>query len=80
MIQFTRDKTSATSNITYINLYDEMTNSTYKPLVKVTSQLTGKEKYFIPTTSYSNKDRYVQLITFVTTTVDNDAPLLGVIF
>tara|TARA_R100000655_G_C2994720_1_gene193561 strand:+ start:2618 stop:3061 length:444 start_codon:yes stop_codon:yes gene_type:complete len=70
MIQLIR-KTSLSVHLLYLNLYDKMTNADYRPLITVTSQLTGKSKTCIfASANYAYKDRYVQLLMYV-------APILG---
>ena len=79
MIQLTRSNSTTTNNV-YLNLYDEMTNSDYKVLITVTSQLTGKSKTFINPTEYTNKNRYVILLTLVTASSSGENLSNGVIF
>ncbi len=72
MIQLLR-KPGNWPNIIYLNIYDKMTNSDYRPLITVTSQLTGKSKTFVFTSAnYFNKDRYVQLLLYVTSIPANE--------
>ena len=80
MIKLFRDDISTTVNTNYLNLYDEMTNSEYKVLITVTSQLTGKSKTFINPTEYTNKNRYVILLTLVTASSSGENLSNGVIF
>ena len=80
MIKLFRDDISTTVNTNYLNLYDEMTNSDYKVLITVTSQLTGKSKTFINPTEYTNKNRYVILLTLVTASSSGENLSNGVIF
>jgi hypothetical protein len=81
MIQFKRNSApSTTVSNTYVNLYDKLTNTDYKVLVGVTSQLTGKVKYYTPTTNYANKERYVQLLTFIASTIGGENLTSGVVF
>ena len=45
MIQWTRNNSiTYTGNRIYADLYDEMTATTYNPLVSITSQSTNKTK------------------------------------
>jgi hypothetical protein len=55
----------------YINLYDKMTSTDYNVLASFKSQLTGKTKTCRPTTVYTNKDRYVQCLVYVTNGSEN---------
>ena len=65
MIQLIR-KTSLSVHLIYLNIYDKMTNADYRPLMTITSQLTGNSKTFIVTTvNYVNKDRYVEMLVYV---------------
>ena len=80
MIQFVRDDTATTVATTDINLYDEMTNADYKVLVTVTSQFTGKSKTYLPATVYTNKERYLTLLTLVCATQGAENLSTGTIF
>jgi hypothetical protein len=63
MIQCTQP-TAALATFTYnLNLWDEFDNiAEYKPLVTITSQLTGSSKTFLNTLSvFTNKERYIAL-------------------
>ena len=72
MIQLSRSNTTTTNDF-YLNIYDEMTSIDYSPLISLTSQLTGKSKTFIPTVvDYTNKDRYVLLTYYLTTTLGDN--------
>jgi len=64
MIQWTRNNSiTYTGNRIYADLYDEMTATTYNPLVSITSQSTNKTKTFIvAATNLTNKERYIQLL------------------
>jgi len=64
MIQWTRNNSTLnTANYIYANLYDEMTATTYAPLIAITSQSTNKTKYFLSgITNYDKKDRYVSML------------------
>jgi len=79
MIQLSRSN-STTTNHVYLNLYDEMTSTDYAVLVSVKSQLTGKTKTFRVTTSYTNKDRYIQMTIFVITSSGGENLESGVVF
>jgi hypothetical protein len=82
MIQLIR-ATSLQFKFVYLNLYDEMTNSDYRPLITFTSQLTGNSKTFLPASaSYTSKDRYVSLLIYTPQNAVNEnlsagAPYLG---
>ena len=58
----------------YLNLYDEFDSTTiYKPLVTVTSQLTGKSKTFVVFSLFStNKERWLECLFATTTTSSED--------
>ena len=64
MIQWTRNNSETfTAGRIYADLYDEMTATTYNPLVSITSQSTNKTKTFIVATmSLTNKERYITLL------------------
>ena len=79
MIQLSRSSGTTTNHI-YLNLYDEMTSADYAVLVSVKSQLTGKTKTFRVTTSYTNKDRYIQMTIFVITSSGGENLESGVVF
>ena len=74
MIQLTYSKGALFTFNNYINLFDEYNGlASYKPLITFTSQLTGKSKTFIPTVvDYTNKDRYVLLTYYLTTTLGDN--------
>tara|TARA_R110000824_G_scaffold50124_1_gene140254 strand:+ start:2589 stop:3041 length:453 start_codon:yes stop_codon:yes gene_type:complete len=82
MIQLLRT-TSLEFKIVHLNIYDEMTNADYRPLITITSQLTGNSKTFLPASaSYAYKERYVSLLIYTPQTVANEnlsagAPFLG---
>ena len=69
----------------YINLYDEMiqngSETSMKPLVSLTSQLTGKTKNFLPfTADYTDKDRCVKMgVNLVSAEVNPLLPVSGYI-
>ena len=75
MIQFaTPDSVgvSLISNTIYLNIYDDFASTvTDSPLWTITSQFTKKSKTYLPSTNYSNKDRYVSMNTVTTTGSDN---------
>lgn len=48
-------------NYIYLDLYDKMTNTDYRPLVEFTSQFTGKTKIFSTNFVVTNKERYIEL-------------------
>ena len=58
----------------YLNLYDEFDSTTiYKPLVTVTSQLTGKSKTFRVFSVFStNKERWLECLFATTTTLSEN--------
>jgi len=63
MIQWTRNN-SITNTFcpAYVDIYDEMTATTYNPLFALTSQSTNKTKYVVSgSNDYTNKERYVKL-------------------
>ena len=65
MIQLIR-ATSLQFKLIRLNLYDKMTNADYRPLMTITSQLTGNSKTFVvATVNYVNKDRYVEMLVYV---------------
>lgn len=71
MIQWTRNNSlSSTNCFAYVDIYDEMTATTYNPLIVLTSQSTNKTKYVIPATDLTNKERYVKLTTTISKTTD----------
>ena len=82
MIQLIR-ATSLQFKTVYLNLYDEMTNADYRPLITFTSQLTGNSKTFLPASAnYVNKDRYVSLLIYTpqnssAENLSSGAPYLG---
>ena len=80
MIQLSRDDSSTLIRWAYLDLYDKMTNSDYKVLMTLTSQLTGKSKTFIAATTYANKDRYLYLLILVATYLGAENLLTGTIF
>ena len=80
MIQLVRDDNTTVVRWAYLDLYDKMTNSDYKVLMTLTSQLTGKSKTFLPGTNYANKDRYLYLLVLVASWEPNENLLTGVIF
>tara|TARA_R100000808_G_scaffold10810_1_gene28441 strand:- start:435 stop:899 length:465 start_codon:yes stop_codon:yes gene_type:complete len=60
------------ANTIYLNIYDEYTSTTvHRSLWTITSQFTKKSKTYLPSTNYSNKDRYVSMNTVTTTGSDN---------
>mgnify|MGYP003135795328 CR=1 FL=1 len=80
MIQLVRDDADTLIRWAYLDLYDKMTNSDYKVLMTLTSQLTGKSKTFLPGTNYANKDRYLYLLILVAATLGAENLLTGTIF
>ena len=63
MIQTLLNDTSGLilQNKIYLNLYDKMTNTDYRPLIYFESQFTKKIKKFTVSATYTNQDRYVEL-------------------
>jgi hypothetical protein len=60
------------ANTIYLNIYDDFASTvTDSPLWTITSQFTKKSKTYLPSTNYSNKDRYVSMNTVTTTGSDN---------
>ena len=55
----------------YLNLYDEFDSTTlFKPLITITSQLTGKSKTFVVFSLFStNKERWLECLFATTTTL-----------
>lgn len=72
MIQLTAQNTNL--QVFYVAIYDEMiingSETTMAPLISFTSQLTGKTKNLLSFSGYSfaQKERYVRIALFVTTT------------
>tara|TARA_R110002050_G_scaffold147_8_gene1032 strand:+ start:971 stop:1414 length:444 start_codon:yes stop_codon:yes gene_type:complete len=80
MIQLLR-ATSLQFKLVYLNLYDEMTNADYIPLITITSQLTGNSKTFLPASAnYVNKDRYVSLLIYSQHIASNENLSAGSLF
>jgi hypothetical protein len=80
MIQLSRSDVK-TSNTFYLNLYDEMTNIDYSPLISLTSQLTGKSKAFRPlSVNTTNKDRYIGILIEIFPTIGSESLVDGQIF
>jgi|TARA_R110001583_G_scaffold47942_5_gene149979 hypothetical protein len=80
MIQLLR-ATSLQFKLVYLNLYDEMTNADYIPLITITSQLTGNSKTFLPASAnYVNKDRYVSLLIYSQQIASNENLSAGSLF
>jgi len=64
MIQFIASSETLPDLNQYVNLdiYDKMTDTTYRPLFKFTSQATNFSYTSIPlSTDYSNKERFVRI-------------------
>ena len=60
MIQLTRS-TAGTVQFAYLDIYDKMTNTDYRPLFTFTSQATGYSFTLIAfSADYSDKERYVK--------------------
>jgi hypothetical protein len=64
----------------YLNLYDEFDSTTlFKPLITITSQLTGKSKTFVVFSLFStNKERWLECL-FATTTTLSENLVAGVV-
>ena len=55
------------NNDFYLNIGDKITNTEYRPLMTITSQVTGKSKTFITNVDvWANKARYVRMGMFLT--------------
>ena len=72
MIQFNQPTLSEfylVNNTVYLNIYDKFNTSLaeYSPLWIATSQLTKKTKAWTPGTTWTNKERYVEMNTVTTT-------------
>ncbi len=63
-------------NKIYLDLYDKMTNTDYRPLIYFESQLTGNIKKFTVNRDFTNKERYVE-ITYNTTRFIGQESLTG---
>ena len=48
-------------NKIYLDLYDKMTNTDYRPLIYFKSQFTESVKKFTVTASYTSQERYVEI-------------------
>tara|TARA_R100001594_G_scaffold45783_1_gene78686 strand:- start:1388 stop:1822 length:435 start_codon:yes stop_codon:yes gene_type:complete len=67
MIQLTRALTTVNQSV-YLDIYDKMTNSDYRPLFTFTSQASNTSFTFVPfIADYTNKNRYVKCSIFVST-------------
>jgi|24BtaG_2_1085350.scaffolds.fasta_scaffold10357_3 hypothetical protein len=59
MIQIERGSANSGAQYFYLNVVDKMTNTDYKPLIGITSQLSKETVYFIPFNfTLTNKSRY----------------------
>jgi len=74
MIQAAYQTGSVFFHTIYLNLYDEFDSTTlFKPLVTVTSQLTGKSKTFVVFSLFStNKERWLECMFATTTTLSEN--------
>jgi len=79
MIQWTRNNSQTlTPCVAYVDIYDQMTATTYYPLFALTSQSTNKTKYVVAGTNFDKKERYVQLSLNISSTgIDNGS--IGII-
>lgn len=76
MIQLTRS-TAGTVQFAYLDIYDKMTNTDYRPLFTFTSQATGYSFTIIAfSADYSDKERYVSCGFLVASALN---PLFGAI-
>lgn len=71
MIQLTTSISTPEANDMSLNIWNNMiqdgTETTIKPLISFTSQLTGNSKAFLPLFAiYTNKERYVLLLFYLT--------------
>ena len=65
MIQLTKDSPYKINPIR-LNLNDELTNTTYKPLISLTSQLSGSTKTLVSGGfALGSKERYVTLYVYI---------------
>jgi len=82
MIQATRDQNNNfTENYIYADLYDEMTATTYKPLVSITSQSTNKLKVFrAGVFDTTNKNRYMRITYQISKDSSVEGLTSGVVF
>jgi hypothetical protein len=67
------------ANQDYLDLYDKMTNSDYRVMISITSQFTGKTKTYLPSTTYTNKERYVNIATWTTRDTAQENLTTGII-
>lgn len=74
MIQAAYQTGSVFFHQVYLNLYDEFDSTTiYKPLITITSQLTGKSKTFVVFSVFStNKERWLECLFATTTTLSEN--------
>ena len=81
MFQLSRSN-STTSNTFYLNLYDEMTATTYSPLISLTSQLTKKSKVFRPLSvdTSTHTARYIGLLFEILTSAASENLVGGQVF
>ena len=80
MIQAYRLSNVIYENLVRLNLYDKMTDITYKPLYQITSLQSNKTKYFISNSiDTSNKDRYIET-SFKTNYEDTELLVGGLIY
>ena len=75
MLQFVVPSKSGGShlkaNVTYLNLYDFYASSDeFRSLWTITSQFTKKSITYLPSTVYTNKERYVYMVTVTTWDID----------
>ena len=78
MIQIVRGETTGSAQNFYLNVVDKMTNTDYKPLIGITSQLSKQTVYFIPFSfTTTNKNRYAQFSIFTPVISASEALTLG---
>ena len=80
MIQLVRT-TSLNFALIRLNILDKMTNTDYRPLMTLTSQLTGNSKTFRFSSFHTLwGDRYAQLLVYIQPIASAENLLLGSIF
>ena len=81
MIQIVRGETTGSAQNFYLNVVDKMTNTDYKPLISITSQLSKQTVYFIPFSfTTTNKNRYAQFSIFTPVISASEALTLGFVY
>jgi hypothetical protein len=80
MIQLVRT-TSLNFALIRLNILDKMTNTDYRPLMTLTSQLTGNSKTFIVASFFNLwEDRYAQLLVYIQPSAVGENFLTGSIY